>query len=621
MEVLACIPSEHTLKMKLDQDNTKAVKSPPIHDKFSIHTDGVYNYIINELRNDNYDKSYIILVELKKLIRCVWQTRFTRAEYPNVKFLKQVSSFNKILSPFGGNKVLFIYPTDRFSSKPAKLDEEALITIERNLIPSFDYNLSKFTDKHWDQYLLIFDNILLSEIIQYRKEQIRIRDEDIKSLQETKNDISIDEYNEQYQIILDDYTNKIDSIKNDYIFKAINYLNYLYYNNANSNVNSNTDNTNTNSINTADNNITNRDIVWSVVLLRLSTITHNIYHNEQIKHNEEDITTYIYNCKRDTKFELLQFYVAIIVYMYQFKHHSITIYDKEYLEIMIQYLTDTLPTYDEYIDKLYRNITDNLIILRHLIPTIKLMEHIKQYELTKFSYKLKGLSAELHKYYTVNELTNYDIEDRIKYLIDSSDINKLFNKITSKTYKEISKQLENYNVRHVYNCFIEIFLNSFSPTYTFYTIHYMIEHFHKPDLSRKILEHFKKDNIDANGNVIKPKVDGKLIGILMDMFNSDKYYQFSRNKIDTLSEITKNEPSKTILKFALSEANKLLTDGVKGYEKFTLETAIETINSMLPKPKDTNKEDNTTTATPTIKKSSSNNKFAALMSSDEEEDI
>lgn len=596
MEVLACIPSEQTLKMKLDQENTKAVKSPPVHDKFSIHTDGVYNYVINELKNANYDKPYIILVELKKLIRCVWQTRFTKAEYPNISLLKQISAFNKNESPFCGNKVLFIYPTNKNSHKPAHLDDEALITMERNLIPYFEYDITKFTDSHWDQYLLIFDNILLSEIIQYRKEQLNIRDNDIKALQETKNDITKEEYDEQNKAIISDYTNKIDNIKNDYIFKSINYLNYLYYNNI------------------------NREIVWSVVLLRLSTITHNVYHNEQLKHTEEDIASYIYNCKRDTPFELLQFYVAIIVYLYQFKHHSITTYDKEYLEIMIQYLSGSLPTYEEYINKLYKNITDNLIILRHLVPTIKLMEHIKKYELNKFSYKLKGLSTELHKYYSVNELTNYDIEDRIVYLINCSDINKLFNKITSKTYKDISKQLENYNVRHVYTCFIDTFLNSFSPTYTFYTIHYMIEHFHKPDLSRKILEHFKKDNVDENGNVIKPKEDGRLIGILIDMFNSDKYYQFSRNKIDTLSEITKNEPSKTILKFALNEANKLLTNGVKGYEKFTLETTIENINSMLPKPKETKKTNNIT-ATQIIKKTPTNNKFAALMSSDEEEDI
>jgi len=311
MEVLACIPSGQTLKMKLDQENTKAVKSPPVHDKFSIHTDGVYNYVINELKNANYDKPYIILVELKKLIRCVWQTRFTKAEYPNVSFLKQISAFNKNESPFCGNKVLFIYPTNKNSHKPANLDDEALITMERNLIPYFEYDITKFTDSHWDQYLLIFDNILLSEIIQYRKEQLNIRDNDIKALQETKNDISKEEYDEQNKAIISDYTNKIDNIKNDYIFKSINYLNYLYYNNI------------------------NREIVWSVVLLRLSTITHNVYHNEQLKHTEEDIASYIYNCKRDTPFELLQFYVAIIVYLYQFKHHSITTYDKEYLEIMI----------------------------------------------------------------------------------------------------------------------------------------------------------------------------------------------------------------------------------------------------------------------------------------------
>lgn len=594
MEVLANIPNNQTLKMKLDQDNTKAVRSPPIREKFAIFSDGVYNFVLNELKNGNIEKAYLFVVDLKKLIRCLWQTKFTRAETPNIPLLKRVSSFNVSVSPFYGNKVLMIYPNRKlkFGYEANKLDEESLIIVERNLIPSFEYNYQAFSNDNWDQYLLIYDNILLSEIIVYRKEQLKIRDEDINALNETKNDISKDEYEQQKKDILDDYANKIDNIKNEYIFKVINYLNWLYYNNV------------------------NRDLAWSVVLLRLSTLTKCKYHDETYKHSENDIIEYIRTCRKETKFELLQFYVSVIVYLYQFKHRSITTYDNEYLKVMIQYLTDTLPTYDEYIKRLYRNLTDNLIILRHLVPTRELMKYIKTNELNKFSYKLKTLSDELHKYYSEKELIYYDIDDRIKYLLDSSDINKLFNKITSKTYNDISKKLENYNIKHVLACFIDVFINNYT-NYTFYTIHYMIEHFGRIKMRNAIAKHFE----EGNG-----KEDGKLIGIIMAMFDDNKFYKYSNNRIDTLTEITKNEPTEKMLKFALNEATNLLNKVKTGYEKFTLETAISSINDMLPQ-QTTNKQQKQVAKSTANKqqkqtstKSTSNNIFAVLADSDDDYD-
>lgn len=610
MEVLANIPDNQTLKMKLDQDNTKAIRSPPIREKFAIFSNGVYNFALNELKNKNFKKVYLLMVEFKKLIRCVWQTKFTRAETPNISLLKQISSFNVSISPFYGNKVLMIYPNKKLNNhcyEVNKIDEESLIIIERNLIPSFEYNLRAFNDSNWDEYLLIYDNILLSEIIQYRKEQLKIRDEDIRLLNETRDDIGKEEYEQQRKDILNDYSTKIDNIKNDYIFKAINYLNWLYYNNV------------------------NRYLAWSVILLRLSTLTKCKYHDELYKHSENDIIEYIRACRKETKFELLQFYVSVIVYLYQFKHHSISTYDKEYLEIMIKYLTNNLPTYDEYINQLYHNLTDNLIILRHLVETKDLMKYIKTNELNKFSYKLKALSDELHKYYSEKELIYYDINDKIKYLIDSSDINKLFNKITSKTYNDVSKKLENYDIKHVLTCFIDVFINTYT-NYTFYTIHYMIEHFGRTKIKNAIVKHFEEG---------KGKEDGKLIGIIMAMFDDIKFYKYSNNRINTLTEIPKNEPTIKMLKFALGEATTLYNEVKTGYDKFTLETTISTIKDMLPQQttksrgKNNNKANNDKENNNNVelanninnnnnnkqqKKTLANNIFAALADSDDDDD-
>ena len=532
---MECIPAEKTLVMKLTQDNKKKVRSPPINDTFSINTDGVYNYVINSLSNKQYDEVYKILNQLKTIIRCVWKTMFTYSRYPDLKYINVVSTFPQNNKPFYGNKVLTITP------KTKELDSETLAILQRNLIPPFDYDIESFSSTLWDKYLLVFDNILLSENIQYRKESKIIRDHKLKELAENRDDT----YEQQYNQIMREYTDKIEGLKQQYIFKIVNFLNWLYYNNV------------------------DRDLAWSVVLLRLSVITHNKYHNEQYNHNEKDFADYIINHKVNNARDLLELYVSIIVYRYQFINHSIIEYDRTYIETMIHYLTDTLPSYEDYINNLVLNIFDNIDILRLLLPIDKFMETIIDKCLNKFTYKVKPLLDTLSKLYPQDVLQQYGILDRVKQLTDSSEICKLFNKTTGMNYKNIIEQLNNYPPELILECFKNSCLSTYGP-YTKYVLQYILTLYPKQKLSEVINEYFSKvNNINKSIN--------PLFGLLIVGLEDTSFYEYSTDKIITLLEASNSKPSPYITDFIKEKANEKLINA-KGYDKFQLETIIGNIN-------------------------------------------
>lgn len=536
--LMECIPSDKTLIMTLTQDNQKIVRSPAIRDTFSIHSNGVYNYVLKALNNQQFDEVYKILNQLKTIIRCVWKTMFTTSQYPDIGYLKKVSMTKQIYKPFYGNKVLTITPKTR------ELDSEVLVIIQRNLIPPFDYKIDNFTSSMWDKYLLIFDNILLSESIQYRKELKINRDVKLKELTENRDEISKQQYEQQHSLIIADYTEKIETLKQNYIFKIVNYLNWLYYNNE------------------------NRDIAWSAVLLRLSVITGNKFHNEQIEHNEEEYTEFIRQSPRTTKRELLELYIAVLIYKYQFLEHSIISYDKAYIDTIIHYLTDTLPTFDEYISKLFTNIYENIPLLRLLIPEDRIMKYILETCLDKFSYKLKPLYDILCKYFTAETLTKFGITQRVNSLITCGDICKLFNKMSELNYDQVVDKLKAYDSTIIMDCFKSACLSDYGP-YTKYVIQYMITRFNKQQLDNEIIAYYSQQTKLT-------KSVNSLYGLLMAKLSNSQYFHKSTDKITTLLEASNNQPDDNIKSFILSEAQSRLTKA-RGYDKFQLENIIENI--------------------------------------------
>jgi hypothetical protein len=348
-------------------------------------------------------------------------------------------------------------------------------------------------------------------------------------------------YDQQYSQIMKEYNEKIEGLKQQYIFKIVNFLNWLYYNDV------------------------NRDLAWSVVLLRLSVITHNKYHNEQHKHDEKDFADYIKNYKFSNTRELLELYVAIIVYKYQFIEHSIIGYDREYIETMIHYLTDTLPSFDEYIDNLMVNIFDNITILRLLLPTEQLMKVIIEKCLNKFTYKVKPLYDTLLKFYSQEELEQYGIVGRIKLLTESADICKLFNKTTGMNYKSIVEQLNAYSPDIILECFKNSCLSNYGP-YTKYVLQYMMTLFTKQQLSDTIKEYFT-DKQKIN------KIISPLFGLLIVGLEDTSFYEYSADKITTLLEASNSKPAPAIIEFIVEKAKEKLTKA-KGYDKFQLETII-----------------------------------------------
>lgn len=529
---MKCIPANQTLIMKLTQDNKKKVHSPPINDTFSINSDGVYNFIISSLNNKNYNESYNFLNQLKTIIRCVWKTMFTVSKYPDLKYISFVSNYPITNNPIYGERVLKITP------KTKELDSETLAIIQRNLIPVYDYDIKTMSNDLWDKYLLIFDNILLSENIQHRKILKLKRDEQLKQLSENRDET----YDQQHQKIMKTYTDEIETLKHDYIFKIVNYLNWLHYNNVNT------------------------DMAWAVVLLRLYVITKNKYHNEQYQHDEKDFADYIRNYKYTNDRELLELYIAIIVYRYQFVDCSIIDYDKNYIEQMVYYLTGNLKPLNDYIDELKSNLIDNLQILRLLMPTDKLMEYILSNCLDKFTYKTKELYNKLLKLFPMKTLEDYGIKQRVEYLLNSSDICKMFNKLTNNNYKEITDKLNKHNKDNILECFKSSCLIEYGP-YTKYVVKYMLSIFDKEYLNKEIINIF-------NNQQKYNKTVNILYGLLMSVFDTIDYYKLSKDKITTLLEAAKNNPTEKMKEFILSEANERMKTA-KGYDKFQLETIAD----------------------------------------------
>ena len=530
-----CIPSNQTLIMKLTQDNKKKANSPPIADTFTISANGVYNHIIKSLKEGNYDESYNFLIQLKIMIRCVWKVMFNISQYPNIKYITNVSKTPITDKTFYGERLLKITPRTK------EMDSETLSIIHRNLVPVFDYNIHTFSDSMWDKYLLIFDNILLSENVHYRKELKLNRDEQLKRLSEEDND----NYAELKRNIMKAYENEIESLKYNYIFKIVNYLNWLHYNHKNT------------------------DMAWAVILLRLYVLTKNKYHNEQYQHTEADFANYIRNYKYSNDKELLELYIAIIVYRYQFINKSIVSYDKHYIEQMIYYLTGHLKTMDEYIKDLQNNIIDNIQILRLLLPDDKMMEYIVKNCLNKFNYKTKELYNKLLIYYPKEILEKYGVEQRFQQLFSSSEICKLFNKLTAINYNDMIKELNKYDHAVILECFTSSYLIEYS-LYSRQIIKYMLSIYDKNDLHIEIMKQF-------NSQQKYNKSVNQLYGLLMAVLDKTDYYKLSKDKITTLLEASNNNPTESMITFILSEANERLKTA-KGYDKFQLETIINELN-------------------------------------------
>lgn len=532
-----CIPENKSLVMKLTQNNQQKVKSPKINHKITINTLNIYNYIYNSLLAKKYNEPYKILVQLKTIIRCVWRTYYTKSEYPDIKYLHSISNYNKGESkqPSYPCKLLEITPETR------ELDSYTLVILQRNLIPDFNYDIESFSCNLWDKYLLILDNILLSEAIEHRKLLKQERDKQLSSLPKDNKEY----YNEQYNLIMSIYSNDIENLKQKYIFKIINFLNYLYYNDE------------------------NKSLAWATVLLRLSVITHNKFHNEQLKHDKKEFETYIKNYKYNNDYELLQLYVAIIVYSYEFIHNSIIKYDKQYIETMVYYLSDNLLSYDDYINNLYNDIITNINILKVLVNEDELLTYIIKHHLNKYTYKIKQIEEIVVNNFDKDVIDKYNIINIINNLIAESDITKLFNKMTQQTYNKISADLNGYTKEQLLSSFIKTSFNNYG-SYTKYIINYLLTRFDKNELNNIIINELR--NIKHNLST------SSFIGLLMVIFNDITYYNLSKDSISSLVEANKHSPTNYIKDFILT-VSKQLIESSTGYDKYQLSEIIDNLSN------------------------------------------
>ena len=159
---------------------------------------------------------------------------------------------------------LFITPvtkTINSKTKDTSVNNE-FIYFMYSFVPCYNYyNIAN--DTLWDNQLFVFKNIVQSKNIKIRYD---IKEINKMKIKECKNNYGNDE--EKIDIIMEDYRNTIERLKNDTIFKLVNYLNWNYYNNKCKNT-----------------------LVWQTILCRLTNYDehNNIspFYNEMIPHNKQ----------------------------------------------------------------------------------------------------------------------------------------------------------------------------------------------------------------------------------------------------------------------------------------------------------------------------------------------
>lgn len=510
------IPDSELLQMNIIESNDKSKVSPRLRDKIIINNRKVYSFILQCLNNGNYEESYTLLTEIKNIIKCVWKTLCSESKYPNIVYLNDVNN-TKLALVCNSNYLRIPDVTMTFDQRTRIINQNDFINILYSLIPVFDYDYSKI---NFDKYLFIFKNILLSININYRA---RLKDDKELQMKEASTE-------QERQEILSDYEKQIINLKNETVFKTVNYLNYQFYNCPDK-----------------------INMVYRIVLCRLD----NKDFNELSPKNKQLYENKIKNFDKSNCDELYKLYIMIAIYRYQFISESIFDYLKDYIDIMITAITGHTITYDNYIDMLYKDIPNNIDIILLLQDSETVYQRILSENFEIYSYKLRSYYCILLEYFSTHK---NEIESRYQHLNNCHEITALFNKITASNYEDIEKKILKYKPETVIETFVKYNLNS-AGIFMRYAIDILMSNYDYDMFNEKIFEHMKQNTEQC-----------ELLGILLVCLNDERYFFISSKRLITL-EYSKNylqDMSDEMREFIKNKVNEYLPNVETGFHRFTL---------------------------------------------------
>lgn len=525
------IPQDKMLTMSILCNNTKEFKSPPITNNINISSLQVYNYILRKLEDaEDLEEAYKILLKIKTMIRCVWRTMFTYSEKPDYNYFNMINNyrFSLLIKPYMKPVKMLI----RRNSK--EFNSEELLIIERCLIPSYDYSISQFTDDLWDKYLMIFDNILLSENIEVRRDLKIARDKQYKELAEEIPDRDSQEYKEAFAEITRVYRENIENNKEIRIFNIVNYLNYLWYNGTEE----------------------EKNLALSTVLLRYSSLTHDTDFNEIYHQDKETYKQVIASYLRQNN--LFKLYLVLNIYTYQFLDKNIVSYDTRYIETMVKYTLGNLPSFEEYINSLFEDVIGNGEIIKLLLDGENIIKRLLPKYFVKFVFKTSSIYRFLKENVSEDLIKKYNLDTIYNNLSVGRNIILIFNKLREDNKQENYLLLDGYNINDVMREGVKCLCSVYGP-FSYLILEYL--------LIKLPVEHI---NIMFK-NVVQ-RTNKELLGLLTAYLNDITFYKMSINKPDTLTEITKYKISKELREELLIDIEEEMKEA-KGYNKFVYETA------------------------------------------------
>ena len=437
------IDDNQQLVIKLVEDNNKREQSPKINTTITLNTKHVYKFIQKAIASGKTNEAYIMELQFKTLLRCIWQTRWNKIEHPNYKYLNGITTFVKLYAN-DIDKEFMPKRTITISKGCRHINQDDFTLLQYCLYPSFTFNSEQLTESLWDKYLFILQNLILATNINARKQ---LKDFKIERLKAAETD-------EEKQKINADYLKEIDATKNENTFKLINHLNYLFYNHPND----------------------NHDMLWRFVLLRWTSIDSqepatvgdlDAYLDETICYDEQEykhVIKQLYDIAT-SDINLLKFYIAVNIYSYHFVHKDVYKYIINYVKLMTNYIVGHQQSLREWETEQINDIVKSFSILSIVKPLEDILIDIIRVHLQAYSYKTNNIVNFIKESFPSELLDKYSIEDVAIELKARGAIVALFNKCSELNYDKVVKELNNYGV----DLLESVYFDKFAHTIIVYT--------------------------------------------------------------------------------------------------------------------------------------------------------
>ena len=540
-------PAE-TLLMKYHEENTQRVKSPPLAEDITLHIHDVFRFINQHASDGNYSEILALEQELKKILRCVWTTKWNCREQPDFGYLDGIKQFVKHHC-HDHNDDLFLENKRIFIRKNSTVvNQDDFILLNYALFPHMTFSKDMLTDDLWDIALFILKNLILSININKRKQLKELK---MERLKEATTD-------EERKEIDDEYIKDINDTKNSNIFLLIDHLNWCHANRPS-------------------------DLLWRFVLMRWSAIDGDKSLDELIPTNEDEAKELVnyYLSRLDSDEEsLVKLYIAINIYEYHHIHHDLEKYLHRYIEIMTEALVHRVKSLDAWKKECVKNITKCHQTLRLVMNDDDIIDEIIATHFQLFNVRTNMLAGIIRDVFDKEVLERHSFEKIVSSLKDRGEILGIMNKFTKTN--DMSSRLDAFDVDLVEDVFMDkctTITTSFTPFPLLYLkkrdkgfkdklFAFMMRERYSPDTANNV------SMVETLACLSIVMLDNRYFLRIQESGNTNLLIDYIIAAVKFISYMN------PVVKNALRNTAKRILDSdssLRGFRKFNLEDAVEAL--------------------------------------------